>query len=593
MKHMKPLSRTETATRKIFFTSLWISVALALVTGWAGLRNIPEPKLWEGTPKFSAARAYALTGKLARGYPYRVPWRPERQGASDFLQAELKKLGYEVSTQEFEETIAGRKITGLQNVYATLKGKELTDEYIVVLAHYDITDTTVEGATDDASGVGTVLELARVFKQGPAPRRNIVFLMTDSEEFGAFWGAHNFALKIPFARNIVAAVSLDFVAPDEQQDILVLVDGLQTGYAPLWLREMALSSIRKVPYKADDTRNMLEFVQRAILIPPADHGAFLKAGIPAINLFGRSTDFSHQMGAIHHTPEDNMSHLKVESFEPYGKAAEILLRSIDAQPPLLTRPDHRESGYWKLTNSRFMTGEAAMLMQFLFFVPFLVYVVLLVRALRGKRSTIERVMKNEAKNFAILLASFLAGYAFLRYLPDLKIITKYEMFPATQKSLVLYRPVYTAIALIMIVIYGLYHGLKLALKSRADRAKPGTEERAIRHSLLGIILGVLIAAAFAKNAYLASLLLMPPAYLWMFMRNSRTLDTRLHNGLLFLGGLASFIAICVIMTSVFHVGVFYWYMFLAVSYGLISVYAAVVAFAVISVGIRILRNLVL
>ena len=178
-------------------------------------------------------------------------------------------------------------------------------------------------------------------------------------------------------------------------------------------------------------------------------------------------------------------------------------------------------------------------------------------------------------------------------LPDLKIITQYELFPATQKSVILYKPTYPALLLVFALITVLYLMLSRIFLKPRDEASTNTVEREIRHTLLGIILAAIVVLAFARNPWLATTLLLPPAYLWMFMKSSRTIDSRVFNGLLFLGGLVSFIAICIAMTMVFHVGIFYWYMFLAISYGLISVYAAILSFAVLTVGIRILRNLVL
>ncbi|MBI3558599.1 MAG: M28 family peptidase, partial [Deltaproteobacteria bacterium] len=538
---------SEARFQRIFLLSIWLSVALALAISAAGLRKIPEAPIWKGAPTFKAANAFDWTRQLARGFPNRVPWRPERQAASNYLQGELRKLGYAVSTINFDETIGGRKVDGLEDIYATLPGLDIPDEYIVVLAHYDVTDTTVEGAADDASGIGTILELARIFKAGEPPRRNIVFLFTDSEEFGAFWGAHAFAAKFPKARQIVAGVSLDFVAPDQQQDIMVLTDGLKSGYTPLWLRELALASIRAVPYGADDTRHLVEFIQRAILIPPADHGAFLSAGIPSLNLFGRSTDFEHEMGAIHHTPEDNMAHLRVESFEPYGKATEILLHSIDQLPPLLQKPWIRNSNYWKLTDRFYLTGVASTGLQILLFVPFLIYILMLIKRLRGRRRYITQILLNELKLFSICFGSLVAGYALLRALPELNLITKYEMFPATQKSLVLYRPAYPALALVLTVVIALYLVLSRIFRSRTDRASTKSVERHIRHILMGIILTLVILLACAKNIYLASVLLIPPVYLWMFMKNNRHRKSRIVNAALFFGGFVSFIAICIAM----------------------------------------------
>lgn len=583
--------------KRFFALSILVSAILIAITLVLGLRKIPDLQVWTGKPQFDASHAYNLARQLAQGYPNRVPWRPERQAASDFLKRQFKHLGYDVSTIPFDEVIGGVKVTGLEDIYATLRGKDFPDEYVVVLAHYDITDTTVEGATDDASGVGTVLELARLFKKGPPPRRSLIFLLTDSEEFGAFWGAHSFVKKYQNASKIIAAVSLDFVAPDKQRDIMVLVDGLQTGYAPLWLRELALKSIRIVPFEAVDTQNLLEFVQRSILIPPADHGAFLSAGIPAVNFFGRSEDFTYQMSKIHHTPLDNLDHLRPESFVPYGSGTEILLRSIDAMPQFSIDPNLRTSDYWKLSDNYYLTGFSSHLIHFFLFVPFAMYVGILFYSLwllkRPRRPQITRILRNEAKNFTLLLVSFLAGYGLLKTLPDLQIITKYEMFPATQKSLILYRPEYVALALVLTFIIVLYFLLSRFFASRDDQAGANPVDIQIRHSLLGIILGIIVLLAFLKNSYLATLLLLPPTYLWMFMKKSRRLDSRLFNSLLFIGGLVSFIAICVVMATIFHVGVFYWYLFLAISYGLISMYAAILALAVVTVGIRILRNIVL
>ncbi|MEW6057193.1 MAG: M28 family metallopeptidase [Bdellovibrionota bacterium] len=594
MLNMLHIQRLRQDPRRAFLLSVLASATLIVLVFMAGIHRIPALNVWKGVPKFEAGNAYALTEKLSRQYPRRMPWRPERKAAAEFLKSHLRSLGYEASSIVFDEIIAGRKIEGLENVYAILPGNQVTDEYVVVLAHYDTTDTTIEGAADDASGVGTVLELARIFKNEKSPRRNLVFLLTDSEEFGAFWGAHQFVARFPHINQVVAAISLDFVAPEKQKSIMVLSDGLKNGYSPLWLRQLAYDSIRAVPFEADETRNILEFIQRAILIPPADHGAFLMAGIPAMNYFGQSEDFSRQMGAIHHTPLDNMDHLRLESFIPYGKAAEILMRSIDALPPLLNSPELRDSDYLKISETHYLKGWASRTIHFLMFFPFLTYVTLLLQDLKKRsRTHIFKVMRNEAKFLALIMTSLLSGYALLRLLPNLKIITKYEMFPATQKSSILYQPEYLALLLIVTFAATVYFLLSRLFASRAEDKLTNPIDVQIRHSLLGVTLGLITFFAFVKNSYLSTLMLMPPAYLWMFMKNNRKFDSRLLNALLFLGGLASFIAICIVLTAIFHIGVFYWYLFLAVSYGLISVYAAVLSLAVITVGIRILRNLVL
>src|SRR5204863_7650916 len=86
-------------------------------------------------------------------------------------------------------TIASR------NVVAKLEGADpaLKDEYVVYTAHWDHLgvgapvngDTIYNGALDNATGVATVLEIARALKQvQPQPKRSVLFLMVTAEEKG-------------------------------------------------------------------------------------------------------------------------------------------------------------------------------------------------------------------------------------------------------------------------------------------------------------------------------------------------------------------------------------------------------------------------
>ena len=89
-----------------------------------------------------------------------------------------------------------------QNVVAKISGARESDEYVVYSAHWDHmgTDPTIEGdgifngAEDNASGIASMLEIARAFKTDPAPRRSILFLAVTAEEqglLGAKWYGQN------------------------------------------------------------------------------------------------------------------------------------------------------------------------------------------------------------------------------------------------------------------------------------------------------------------------------------------------------------------------------------------------------------------
>jgi hypothetical protein len=571
----------------VFKRSALICSLLAAVIFGLSLRKI-DPLPLSGDPlRFESQRAHDWMRDLAKGYPNRVTWTEQRKKAATYLKEELKKLGYVPQGMLFSEVIAQKQYTDLENVFAEKRGTRHPDEIIVVAAHYDITDTTIEGAMDDASGVGVVLELARVFATEQT-HRTVLFLLTDSEEFGSFWGARAFAQSFDRADQIVAVANFDFIAPERQTKVVTLCSGLKQGYTPLWLRELALDSLRSVSGETDvvDFPHIVEFVERAIQIPPADHGAFLAAGIPAFNWVGQNDRFAHQMAHYHHTPHDTVEAMQVASFEPFGKGAERLVRSIDALARIPV--GFRDHSYWKVTSRFYLDGWVVTILHILAFIPFLTYSLSkfgsVVRKTAKKR--VLKVVANEAKSIGILLGSLLLGYAVMVLLPALKVIDQYEIFPATQKSLILYSPNFIAILLVVGAVCGVYWIFNSTFGEKED--DEGSVE--IRHAVHAALLAVVIFLAFLKNSYLAVLLLLPPAYFWTAMRARRRKESRILNILLLLGGSITFVTVAIVMSTIFHVGVIYWYLFLAATYGLISAYSVVLFFMALTIMIRLFRS---
>lgn len=574
---------------KVFVRSSLVCGLAAAVLFGLSLKKIERLPLSGAPLQFQAQNAHSYMTRLSKGFPNRTTWSDNRRKAALWLKDEFKKLGYTAQGMLFSETIDGRHYTDLENIYAEKRGTTKPDEIIVVAGHYDITDTTTEGAMDDASGVGIVLELARVFAK-EQPERTVLFLATDSEEFGAFWGARAFAQDFDRARQIVAAVNIDFVAPGKQTAILTLCDGLKVGYTPLWLRELALDSLRSVGgVKVLDLPHVVEHIERGVQVPAADHGAFLAAGIPSFNWVGQMDNFAYQMAHFHHTEYDVSEAMEVQSFEPMGKGAERVIRTISSMHHLPA--DFRNASYWKISDTSYLEGWTVTLLHILAFIPFLLYsgskfgVILR----RGKKDRILKVLKNEAKHLGIVLGSLLLGYVVLLMLPILKVITQYEAFPATQKSLLLYSPNFLAILLVT----GSIVVVNWVFKRTFSEPDDSIESIEIRHAFHAIFLALIIFLAFLKNSYLATLLLLPPAYLWTSLRARRRRANRIVNLLLLLGGAITFIITVVILNTIFHVGVPYWYLFLAAAYGLISAYSVVLFFMAVAVMIRLFRAFII
>ncbi|MFT4836503.1 MAG: hypothetical protein ACI9IJ_001426, partial [Psychromonas sp.] len=116
-------------------------------------------------------------------------------------------------TSEFSQSISN-------NVVAVLPGSEQADEHIIYMAHIDHlgTDTSLEGdqiyngAHDNASGTGAIIEIASAYSSlKNRPRRSITFIGATAEEQGTL-GSKYFADNSTVALSkIVGLINMDSI----------------------------------------------------------------------------------------------------------------------------------------------------------------------------------------------------------------------------------------------------------------------------------------------------------------------------------------------------------------------------------------------
>ncbi len=94
--------------------------------------------------------------------------------ATDLVRNKAKTIHVELEQDEFEATS--------RNVVATIPGTEITDESIVITAHYDSVQLGT-GSWDNATGSATIMYLYRYFLANP-PKRTLRFVWCGSEELG-------------------------------------------------------------------------------------------------------------------------------------------------------------------------------------------------------------------------------------------------------------------------------------------------------------------------------------------------------------------------------------------------------------------------
>ena len=174
------------------------------------------------------------------------------------------------------------------NVIGVLKGTTNAGEGVIYSAHWDHfgtraplpadkpdTDRIYNGAYDNASGVGAVLEIAKAFSKAPQkPSRSIYFAFVTAEESGLL-GSSYFAANPPIPMEKVAAnINVDgvnYLGPTS--DMVMLGADRSTLGAML----ESLLKERNRTLGADQHPERGYFFR-------SDHFPFAKAGVPALSL---------------------------------------------------------------------------------------------------------------------------------------------------------------------------------------------------------------------------------------------------------------------------------------------------------------------
>jgi Zn-dependent M28 family amino/carboxypeptidase len=188
-----------------------------------------------------------------------------------------------------------------QNVVARLDGSDakLRDESIIYSAHWDHLgkdeklqgDQIFNGALDNASGVGSLLELAKAFAQlNPPPKRSILFLSVTAEEKGLL-GAKHYAENplYPLAKT-VANINMDGINQwGRTRDIVVV--GLGNSTLEDDLKEAAQTQGRVIMPDPEPEKG---FYYRS------DHFELALKGVPALyvdsgtDYVGKTAEYGQQ-----------------------------------------------------------------------------------------------------------------------------------------------------------------------------------------------------------------------------------------------------------------------------------------------------------
>ncbi len=199
------------------------------------------------------------------------------------------------------------------NIVARLEGSDpaLKKEYVLLSAHLDHLGPgapgkpVFAGAMDDASGVASVLEIARSFSQNrERPKRSMLFVIFTGEEKGLL-GSRYFAGRptVPESE-IVADLNLDMfmpLFPLKKLHVQGLVESTLAADA------RAVGAEHDIEIAADPEPDRNSFIR-------TDQYSFVQAGVPALAMkFGWTKDspeyktWRQWLAHRYHSAEDNLS----------------------------------------------------------------------------------------------------------------------------------------------------------------------------------------------------------------------------------------------------------------------------------------------
>jgi hypothetical protein len=184
---------------------------LAGVSPAAAQGGSPDPRVSAIVSQVSQTRVQAdLAWLQAFGTRYARALKADE--AAQGLLLHFQQLGLSASLDPF--TVPGITAFTPTNVVATIPGRSLPGEIVLVGAHYDSYSPTpgvyAPGADDNASGTAAVMELARVLA-GASFARTVVLVAFGAEELGLYGSYHYAMAARARGDQIVGMISLDMV----------------------------------------------------------------------------------------------------------------------------------------------------------------------------------------------------------------------------------------------------------------------------------------------------------------------------------------------------------------------------------------------
>lgn len=302
--------------------------ALLLLASACAVPTVETPKVEVPAPAAESQLIADLRILSADDMQGRDTGAPGGERARAYIVSRLEAIGVEPSTmgrlQPFEaqgRTREGPRTFNGINILGLIRGTRVGDRYIVVTAHYDhvgVNDGQIyNGADDNASGVATMLELARRLK-AEAPEHSVIFVAFDGEERGLL-GAKHFVEAPPVPLSSIALnMNFDMTARAETDGKLWV-----TGtYQHPTFRPVLETVLAQGPVSLAFGKDTPQDTGANNWVEASDHGAFYRAGVPFLYL---GVDYHPD----YHKPTDDFDKVTPEVFTAATELAIASFRALD------------------------------------------------------------------------------------------------------------------------------------------------------------------------------------------------------------------------------------------------------------------------
>lgn len=248
---------------------------------------------------------------------------------ANFLASELEKLGVEKYNgsylQNFSEYSDNGDGTGTllnsQNVVGVKKSKNVNAKQVVIGAHYDnsyglIENARSEGAYDNASGVASVITIAKVLQDFEFDF-DIVYAFFGMEEIGLF-GSSAFVNKMSQVQKDNTILMINFDSTICGDYLYAYTDELPRLHEDLFFesdKELNLNALRKYP---KDKKAVLVTAGDRFFMHTgqmSDNFPFLNAKINAISFTGYNLESDKIVGVLEKEGETDIMHTTNDNVE--------------------------------------------------------------------------------------------------------------------------------------------------------------------------------------------------------------------------------------------------------------------------------------